>query len=150
MLWGENRGKWKGQQSSWVEPRTPLAWTASALPLNHDSHTTTNPHNPLCVLHRWYWMPQSHTWQPLSMCRQNSVRGWPEHFLHQERTHAEWFSKCSEHLALCWKFWCYEAKLGSWQRWNWRSGNKPLWEVVQIFQREFIFCSKLGFGGPYL
>ena len=32
----------------------------------------------LYVLHRWYWMPESHTWQPLSMCRQNSVRGRPE------------------------------------------------------------------------
>ena len=41
-------------------------------------------------------MPQSHTWQPLSMCRQNSVRGRPENSLRQERTHAEWFShsKC--------------------------------------------------------
>ena len=37
-------------------------------------------------------MPQSHTWQPLSMCCQNSVRGWPASSLHQERTHAEWFS----------------------------------------------------------
>ena len=30
-LWGENRGKWKGHQSTGVEPRTPLAWDASAL-----------------------------------------------------------------------------------------------------------------------
>ena len=30
-LWGENRGKWKGQQSTGVKPRTPLAWAASAL-----------------------------------------------------------------------------------------------------------------------
>ena len=47
----------------------------------------TTPHNSLYVLH---WMPQSHTWQPLSMCCQNSVRGWLENSLHQERTHAEW------------------------------------------------------------
>ena len=33
-------------------------WAMSTLP--------TNPHNPLYVLHRWYWLPQSHTWQPLS------------------------------------------------------------------------------------
>ena len=26
------------------------------------------------------------------MCRQNSIRGWRENSLHQERTHAEWFS----------------------------------------------------------
>ena len=41
---------------------------ASSLMLSHDSQTTTNPHNPLYVLHRWYWMLQL---QPLSMCRQN-------------------------------------------------------------------------------
>ena len=33
-------------------------------------------------------MPQWHTWQPLSMCRQ---RGQPENSLHHERTHAEGF-----------------------------------------------------------
>ena len=56
-------------------------------------------------VHKWYWMPQSHTWQPLRMRRQNSVRGQPENSLHQERTHAEQFthSKCSEHLASRWK-----------------------------------------------
>ena len=63
----------KGRQPPGVEPRTPLAWAASALPLSYDSWTTTNTHNPLYILHRWYWMPQLHTWQPLSMCRQNSV-----------------------------------------------------------------------------
>ena len=66
--------------------RIPLAWAASALPLSYDSRTTTNPHNPLYVLHRWYWMPQT-----LSMCHQNSVRGQPENSLHLERTHSEWF-----------------------------------------------------------
>ena len=29
--------------------------------------------------------------EPLSMCCQNFVKGWPENFLHQERTHAEWY-----------------------------------------------------------
>ena len=45
-------------------------------------------------------MPQLHTWKPLSMCRQNSVRDRPENSLHQKRTHAEWFSqsKCLELL----------------------------------------------------
>ena len=42
----------KGRQLLGVEPRTPLALAASALPLSHDSRTTTNPHNPLCILHR--------------------------------------------------------------------------------------------------
>ena len=86
-----------------VEPRTPFA---SALPLSHDSWTTTYPHITLYVLHRWFWMPQSHTWQPLSMCHQNSIRGRLVNSLHQERTCAEWFShsKCSEHLASSWKY----------------------------------------------
>ena len=45
----KNRGKWESQ----VRPRTLLAWVASALPqapsalpLSHNSWTTTNPHNP--------------------------------------------------------------------------------------------------------
>ena len=91
MLWGKNRGKWKGRQLPGVESRTPLGWAPSVLPLSHNSRTTTSPHNPLYVLHRWYWMPQSHTWQPLNMCHQNSIRGRPENSLLQERTHAEWF-----------------------------------------------------------
>ena len=40
-------------------------WIYITLPLSNSNQTTTNP---LCVLHRWYWMPQLHTWQPLSMC----------------------------------------------------------------------------------
>ena len=68
---GKNRGKWNCQQLPEVELRTLLAWAASALPLSHDNRTTTNPHNPLYVLHRWYWMPQLHTWQPLRMCHWN-------------------------------------------------------------------------------
>ena len=27
---------------------------ASALPLSHNNWTTTSPHNPLYVLHKWY------------------------------------------------------------------------------------------------
>ena len=121
-----NRGKWKSRQSPGVEPRTPLAWTASALPLSHNSRTTTNPHdplcildrwyNPLCILGRWYWMPQLHIWQPPSMCRQNSVRGRPENSLNQERTHAEWFFSLQMLKASCLtleinEFRCYEVKI---------------------------------------
>ena len=40
MLWGENKRKWKGLQPPGVEPRTPLAWAASPLPLSDDSRTT--------------------------------------------------------------------------------------------------------------
>ena len=39
----------KGRQTLGVEPRTPLAWAASTLPLSHDRQTTTNPRNPLYV-----------------------------------------------------------------------------------------------------
>ena len=42
----------KGRQSPGVKPRTPLAWAANALPLSHDSRTTTNPHNPLLDQHK--------------------------------------------------------------------------------------------------
>ena len=66
MLWGEVK-KAGSHREPGVKPKTPLAWAASALPLSHDSCTTTNPHNPLYVLHRWYWMPQSHTRQPFSL-----------------------------------------------------------------------------------
>ena len=37
-------------------------------------HTHIHMHACTYVLHKWYSMPQSHTWQPFSMCRQNSVR----------------------------------------------------------------------------
>ena len=43
-------GSEKGRQLPEVEPRTPLTWAPSALPLSLDSRTTTNPHNPLCIL----------------------------------------------------------------------------------------------------
>ena len=78
-----------------------LACAASALPLSYDNRTTTSPHNPLYVPAQVGLKCLScNTWQPLSMCRQNSVRGRPENSLHQERTHAEWFSqsKCLELL----------------------------------------------------
>ena len=78
-----------------------LACAASALPLSYDNRTTTSPHNPLlCTAQVGLKCLSCNTWQPLSMCRQNSVRGRPENSLHQERTHAEWFSqsKCLELL----------------------------------------------------
>ena len=40
-------------QSPRVELKTPLALATCALPLNHNSRTTTNPHNPVYALHRW-------------------------------------------------------------------------------------------------
>ena len=44
----------------------PSSTTKLWQPNNHQ------PYNPLCVLCKWYWMPQWHTWTPLSMCHQNS------------------------------------------------------------------------------
>ena len=49
MLWGKNRRSEKAGSHWESNPGHPLAWAASALPLSHDSQTTTNPHNPLYV-----------------------------------------------------------------------------------------------------
>ena len=68
----------------WLEPPVLCHWATTA-------GQPPTPTILLCILHRWYWMPQSHIRQPLSMCRQNSVRGRLENSLHQERTHPEWF-----------------------------------------------------------
>ena len=51
MLWGKIEESEKaGSRPAGVEPRTPLAWATNALPLSHDSWTTTNPHNPAQVV----------------------------------------------------------------------------------------------------
>ena len=68
--------------SRWKLNPGHLPCAASALPLTYDSWTTTNPHNPLYILHRWY---QSHTRQPLSVCSQKSVRDRLENSLLMER-----------------------------------------------------------------
>ena len=39
--------------SRWESNPGHLACAASALPLSYDNQTTTSPHNPLYVLHRW-------------------------------------------------------------------------------------------------
>ena len=104
---------------SWTQDTPGLS--ANALPLSHNSWTTTSP-NPLYVLHKWYWMPRLHTWQALCMCYQNSIRSRPENSIHQERTRAELFthSKCSEHLA-----WCYEAKIEESEKANSHQESNP-------------------------
>ena len=40
--------------SHWESNPGHLACAASALPLSYDNRTTTSPHNPLYILHRWY------------------------------------------------------------------------------------------------
>ena len=97
MLRGETGGRWKRPTAAGSrKPGTPLAWAASVLQQSYNHQTTTSLHNPLYVLHRRYWMPQLHTWQSLSMCCENSVRGRSKNSLHQERTRAEWFF--SQHI----------------------------------------------------
>ena len=65
MLWGKNRGKWKkSRQSPGVEPGTPLTWTASALPLSHNSWTTTSIYFRLITF--------------ISSVRQDALRNWIE------------------------------------------------------------------------
>ena len=67
-----------------VEPRTPLAWAASTLPLSYDSRTTTNPHTAQVVLNA----SVAHL-AATQYVLQNFIRGWLENSLPQERTHAE-------------------------------------------------------------
>ena len=86
-IWGENRGKWKGQKSPGIEPRTPgLCSQYSATEL-----WQLDNYQPSQSSIYTAQVPQSHTQQPLGMCRQNPVRGQPENSLHQERTHSELF-----------------------------------------------------------
>ena len=61
MGWKER--KVKGRQLLGVEPRTPLAWATSALPLSHDSQMTTNPHNPLLLLYLEWAVQQKTRWR---------------------------------------------------------------------------------------
>ena len=97
MIWGENRGKWKGRQSPGIEPKTPgLCSQCSATELRQsDNHQPSQ--SSICTaqvgLKCLSWTPGSH-----SVCAVRTVRGQPEKSLHQERTHAEWFSqsKCLE------------------------------------------------------
>ena len=74
--------------------RTQDTWLVRQ-PDNHQP-----PQSSICTAQVGLKCLSCNTWQPLSMCRQNSVRGRPEKSLHQERTHAKWFSqsKCLELL----------------------------------------------------
>ena len=112
MFWGENE-KAGSVTRSW----TQNTW----LVLCHWATTAGQP-PALTVLSMYCTggteMPQSHTRQPLSMCRQNPVGGWPESSLHQERTHAEWFSlsrtlaSCKENLHV------WGENRGKWKGWQ--------------------------------
>ena len=63
LLWGRMNKPAVTGQSSRLELHVTVFYHWAI----YNNQTTTNPHNPLCVLHRWYWMSQSHTWQPLSL-----------------------------------------------------------------------------------
>ena len=41
---------------SWPSKLELLAWHSRVLPLSFGHRTTMSLHNPLCVLHRWYWI----------------------------------------------------------------------------------------------
>ena len=145
---GYETGKWKGRQSNtghfWLELQV-LCHV-----LTHDNWTTTNHHNPLRTCTAQVVLSALlHTWQPLNMCCQNSVRGWPENSIHQERTHAELFchSKCSEHFVSCWK----RRKLDCEGRWlssccdpvaeNWQLKPELSWVRLPAFSLSSIFAS---------
>ena len=85
MLWDENIGKWKGLQLPEVEARTPLTWATSNL--SHQC-SATEPwqldNHQLSQSSIWTaQVSQLHTWQPLSMCHQNSIRDRLENCLHR-------------------------------------------------------------------
>ena len=63
-------------------------WVWGDLPLSYDNWTITSPHNPLYVLHRWDWNA-SVTNLATSQYVPSELH--MENFLHQEKTHAEWF-----------------------------------------------------------
>ena len=67
----QKKGKQKGKGLQEVKPKPP--------DFSHQrceyQATNTSSHNPPHVLHRWHRLPLSHTWQPLTMCRQNLVVG---------------------------------------------------------------------------
>ena len=60
--------KWKGQQPPGIELRTPLL-------CHWDMATRQPPASTILYMHTAQAV-QFHTWQPLSMWRQNSVRDW--------------------------------------------------------------------------
>ena len=73
MLWGENRGKWKRPVAAGSRTQdTPgLSCQCSATePRQPDNHQPSQ--SSTCTALVGYWMPQSHTWQPLSM----DCEGW--------------------------------------------------------------------------
>ena len=70
MLWSEI----EETEKTGIHRESNSGHHASALPLSYDKQTTTSPHNPLFVLHRWCWnvwvtLPGS----PLSMCHRTSL-----------------------------------------------------------------------------
>ena len=73
----------------WVEPSVLCHWVTT--PGQPPTLTI-----PLYVLHRWYWMPQLHTWQPLSMCRQY-VPAATQHMAHKSKfLYCQRETRCSE------------------------------------------------------
>ena len=97
MWW--NRG---GKANSWRKSNqdTWLVHPVNVLPLSYDKRVANHQPSQFSTCTE---MPQLHTQQLLTICRQNSSRGWAENYFHQERTHAMCFlivstTLCSTYL----------------------------------------------------
>lgn len=69
LSWKQKHVMWQNRGKLWESntQESLLAWATSVL-LSYDHWITTNPHNPLYVLDRWYWMLQSHASTPALRC----------------------------------------------------------------------------------
>ena len=84
-------------------------WAMSTLP--------TSPHNPLYVLLRWYWMPQSHTWQPLSTwTKEQAGNSNSPQVFHSLSQHTD--EACSLSNRTCHCLWCTQP---SYHQYGWQS-----------------------------
>ena len=103
----------KIEESEKASSRTQHTSGARAQPLSHDSQTAS-PHNPLYMLHWWYWMPQSHTWQLHRICALRTLLGVDCKVLSIRRepmVSVFSHSKCLKHLASHWRQRNYEVKI---------------------------------------
>ena len=102
MLWGEIEVTRLAVTRSRTQDTSGLSCQCSATePRQPDNYQPSKSSTYIYCTGGTECFMQLHTRQPLRMCHQNSVRGWLENSLHQERIHAKCFShsKCSEHLA---------------------------------------------------
>ena len=150
MLWGENRGEWKSQQSPGIEPGTPgLCSQCSATELRQpDNHQPSQ--SSICTAQVGTEMPQLHTWQPISVCRQNSIRGWPESSLIRREPMLSGFSqsKCLELLPHVGIKRNWGKNRGEWSSWTVHTtSSKPSSKYLLAHSIHFLFIYELTVGG---